>query len=116
MRTVQQHHSHRTRRALVPLVAALALGGGVGLAACGNDDGPNGTDDTSVVDDVETFDESLIVGLPYDEATEVAEAEGFELRIAREDGEDLALTMDFIPNRVNVEVEDGIVTQVLNQG
>lgn len=116
MRTTAPHLPRPTRHVLVPFVAAaLALGAGVGVTACGNDDGPDTSDDI-VVDDVLPFDESLIVGLPLDEATEAAEAEGFVLRTAREDGEDLALTMDFVPNRVNVEVTDGVVTGVVSQG
>lgn len=116
MRTSADHPSRPIRRVLVPFVAAaLALGAGVGMTACGGDDGPDGSDDI-IVDDVLPFDESLIIGLPLDEATEAAEAEGFILRTAIEDGEMLALTMDFVTNRVNVEVTDGVVTGVVSQG
>lgn len=105
----------RARRTLVPLVALLALGAGAGLAACGGDDGPD-TTDPAVVDDVLPFDESIVVGLPLDEAVAAAEAEGFMVRTAIEDGEPLALTMDFVTNRINVEVADGIVVGVVSQG
>lgn len=115
-----QHCPSRIRRALVPVVAVLALGAGAGLSACGGDDDapvsdPAATDSVDV-DDVPDFDESIIVGLSFDEAAEAAEAEGFVLRIAIEDGEDQVLTMDFVTNRVNVEVDDGTVVRVVSQG
>jgi hypothetical protein len=58
----------------------------------------------------------LLVGLPEDEATEVAEACGWILRVVRRDGEDLPATRDFRPNRVNVEVTDDEVTAIVNTG
>ena len=117
MRTREQHITAPARRAVLPLIAVLGLGLGVGLAACGGDDAPDGAgDDSAVVDDVLPFDSSLIIGLPLAEAEEAAEAEGFVLRTAIEDGEPLALTMDFVTNRVNVEVTDGVVTGVVSQG
>ncbi len=39
-----------------------------------------------------------------------AEAEGFVLRVTKEDGEFMPATMDLNPGRLNLEVEDGIVT------
>ena len=58
----------------------------------------------------------MLVGLTEDEAAEAAEALGWEVRVANLDGEDQALTMDLRPNRVNVAVEDGEVTEVLDIG
>ena len=109
-----QHRRSKIRRAFVPVVAVLALGAGAGLSACGGDDDGPATDPTEV-DDVLPFDASIVVGLPFDEASEAAEAEGFVLRIAIEDGEPLALTMDFVTNRVNVAVDDGEVVGVVSQ-
>jgi hypothetical protein len=62
------------------------------------------------------FDESSVVGLSVDEATKVAEGSGWSVRVARQDGEDLALTMDFLPSRLNVAVEAGVITEVLSVG
>ena len=62
------------------------------------------------------FDESSVVGMPVDEATKVAEGSGWSVRVARQDGEDLALTMDFLPSRLNVAVEAGVITEVLSVG
>ena len=56
------------------------------------------------------------IGLPLDEFTKAAEELGLTVRVAREDGEDLALTMDYQPNRLNVEVADGVVTGVVSVG
>jgi hypothetical protein len=63
----------------------------------------------------ETADE-LLVGLTEDEATEAAEACGWILRVVQRDGEELPMTMDLRPNRVNVEVTDGEVTAIVNTG
>lgn len=107
----------RSVRPLAVVVSVFALG--AGLAACGDDapDEPPATApaDGDVNDDVDEameFDDDLIVGLPVDEAEQVADDEGFVFRIAVLDGEDQMLTMDFVPNRVNVAVDDGIVTGV----
>jgi hypothetical protein len=58
----------------------------------------------------------LVVGLTEDEAEEALEECGWTMRVGRRDGEDLAMTMDFRPERVNVEVTDGEVTEVLSIG
>jgi hypothetical protein len=63
----------------------------------------------------ESADE-LLTGLTEDEATEAAEACGWILRVVRRDGEDLPVTLDFRPNRVNVEVTAGEVTAIVNTG
>jgi hypothetical protein len=58
----------------------------------------------------------VLVGLTEDEAAEAAEALGWEVRVMRRDGEDLPITMDLRQNRVNVEVTDGEVTEVVQIG
>ncbi len=52
----------------------------------------------------------LPIGL--DEFTAQAEALGYEVRIASEDGELRSLTEDFSLERVNVAVEDGQVVEI----
>ena len=128
------------RTSLRPL-AALAVAITFGAAACGDDspDASNSADtteasDTTVapdtteapgttVDAPEPGDEPtvetaapVLVGLTEDEATEAAEALDWEIRVTNIDGEDQAVTMDLRPNRVNVAVVDGEVTEVLNIG
>jgi hypothetical protein len=62
------------------------------------------------------FDGSTVVGLTVDEASKLAEASGWTVRVAREDGVDLALTMDYNETRLNVVVEAGVVTEVVSIG
>ena len=50
------------------------------------------------------------------EATAVLESRGLTLRVAREDGVDLAVTEDFSSSRVNVAVDAGVVTAVVSIG
>jgi hypothetical protein len=52
---------------------------------------------------------AAFVGLTTADAVAAAETEGRAWRIASEDGESFALTMDYVPTRVNFEVEAGIV-------
>lgn len=58
----------------------------------------------------------LLVGLNEEEATAAAEEQGWTLRVARRDDEDLAMTMDLRPNRVNVEITDGQVSAIISTG
>lgn len=125
-------------------VALLAVAITFGAAAC-SDDSPNASDTTEVSATTEATDTTeapgttegtettveapepgdeptvetatpVLVGLTEDEAAEAAEALGWEVRVIRIDGEDQAMTMDLRPNRVNVAVEDGEVTEVLQIG
>lgn len=57
-----------------------------------------------------------LTGLTVDEATRVAEQSGWSVRVVREDGVDLAVTMDFRENRMNVAVVDGLVTELVSIG
>jgi hypothetical protein len=50
-----------------------------------------------------------IVGLSVPEATERAQADGVILRVVRGDGAPLWGTADRRPNRVNVDVEHGLI-------
>jgi hypothetical protein len=53
-----------------------------------------------------------IIGLREDEAMKVAASNGWEFRVSARDGEQYMLTTDYIPNRVNVVIVDGEVTEV----
>lgn len=123
-------------------VASLAVAITFGAAAC-SDDGPNASNDSDTTEASETTDAGgdttetpentaevpeaggeptvetatpVLVGLAEDEATEAAEALGWEVRVIRREGEDLPMTMDLRTNRVNVEVTDGKVTEVIQIG
>ena len=113
-------------------VAAVLTGAVVLVAGgCGGDDGvDDGVDgtvttvvDESPVDTVEWVDDApdvadaeILIGLRLDDAEALAGDEGWEVRVAVLDGEELFLTMDYVANRVNVEVTDGIVTGIVNFG
>lgn len=76
---------------------------------------PGPTDSTDAPEpppliDQETAD--TLVGLSEDDATANAEANGWIVRIAERDGEKFPLTADWVENRVNLVVDDGIVIGV----
>lgn len=92
--------------------------GGDTTEAPGTTDGTETTVEAPQAGDEPTVETAtpVLVGLTEDEAAEAADALGWEVRVIRRDGEDLAMTMDLRPNRVNVEVTDGEVTEVLQIG
>jgi hypothetical protein len=99
------------------------------MSACGDDD-----DDSSGVATTEapapedsgsagsvSIDVPEVIGESVEDATATLEDAGLTLRVVRRDGEDLAVTADFIETRVNVAVEtqdDGteVVTEVVSTG
>jgi hypothetical protein len=58
----------------------------------------------------------VLVGLAEDEAAKVAEGNGWTMRVAERDGEELMVTTDWQSNRVNVAVRSGRITEVLSVG
>lgn len=106
-------------------IAAAAVAGAFGLAACGGGpgdpaSGPSApapsapaldagqSDGTVPVGHV--LDGGQFVGLPLDAAASWAEELGRQWRVGREDGVDLPVTADFIAGRITFTVEDGVVT------
>jgi len=59
------------------------------------------------------YRESEYVGLSLADAEAKAKENGVEFRIAEQDGEAKALTMDIRPGRVNAVVNSGVVTSVV---
>ena len=59
---------------------------------------------------------AALAGLTEAEATAVAEANGWTMRVVELDGESLPVTMDFQFNRVNVAVTGGVVTAATSIG
>lgn len=57
-----------------------------------------------------------VVGYCVVAAQELAKTFGYEVRVVRQDGVDLAITADLNPNRINVVVENGAVASVLDIG
>ncbi|GIU88366.1 MAG: hypothetical protein KatS3mg009_2881 [Acidimicrobiia bacterium] len=105
------------RRAAAAGVSVLALAG------CGDDDptdrgeeattGPSSTPSTvdggaqDAPGDLDAY-----VGLAVEEAGARADAEGRPWRVVKEDGEDLPVTLDYVPERLDFEVEGGVVVRV----
>jgi hypothetical protein len=55
---------------------------------------------------------NALVGLSEAEATKVATGKKWLVRVAKRDGEEFMLTMDYVTNRVNFTVVAGVVTEV----
>ncbi|MEX0620795.1 MAG: hypothetical protein WD181_04370 [Solirubrobacterales bacterium] len=69
--------------------------------------------------DVEgSWDAEVLTGRTVEEATTIAAENGCEVRVGRQDGVDLAVTMDFRPNRLNFDVEgsDQRIIQIMGVG
>lgn len=102
------------------LVIGLTVGTLLLLSSCGDDDetSDDSSTETTIGVDVDVPD---IIGATVPDATTTLEDADLTLRVVRRDGEDLAATADYVPDRVNVAVEtqdDGseIVTEVVSVG
>lgn len=62
------------------------------------------------------LDATKLVDLELEAAEMAAQAVGCSVRVVIEDGEGLARTEDFRPDRVNVETEDGVVIAIESLG
>lgn len=84
------------------------------VAGCGSDSGVSTSardkskETTTTTTDTGTADD--YVGLTKEAAIAKAEANRRPWRIAREDGESFLLTQDYVPNRVDFEIDNGKVT------
>lgn len=58
-------------------------------------------------------DPASYIGLDLDAAGARADEQGRPWRVVRQDGEDLIVTADFNPNRLNFTVDDGVVTDAV---
>lgn len=106
-------------------IAAVAVAGAIGLAACGGRadqpaSAPSAPAPAEPILDAgqaggtvlagQTLDGGQLVGMPLDVAISWVEEQGRQWRVGREDGVDLAVTADLVPGRVTFTVEDGVVT------
>lgn len=100
----------------------LILVGALALAGCGDDDASDadatgagsasGAGEAAATPECIGPDEDLLdeyVGLSEDEAAELAEEQGLQLREVGRDGECAVVTMDLRDDRVNVEYVDDVV-------
>lgn len=52
------------------------------------------------------------IGLSLEEAKKLADERGLLSRVMRLDKENFVLTCDYYPDRVNLEIDEGVVTNV----
>ena len=57
-----------------------------------------------------------LVGKSLPDARKFAADQGFRIRVMARDGESLLGTCDYRSNRINVETNEGCVTQILKMG
>jgi hypothetical protein len=102
-------------------IRALAVAAILVVAVgCGGDDDDDDassasatTTTTATTETSVTSDEiSGYTGLTVEEAGAQADEEGRPWRVVKEDGKELAVTLDYNEQRLNFEVEDGVVTAV----
>jgi len=98
-------------RSVVGVMTGLLLV--LAVAACGSEGtepGAGAPDTTAPLDD---RDSDSFIGLTVEAAAERAEAQERVWRVVREDGVDLIITMDFLADRLNFSVEDGVVVDAV---
>ena len=115
----------RTRGLFVPLItASLAV---VLVAACGSDSddasrsaaSPVASPTVTLPPPTQSLDadpdqdvvSAALVGLTKEQAEEVAADAGYTVRVTIEDGQMFPMTMDYRTDRINIEVENGVVTR-----
>lgn len=58
------------------------------------------------------MNEKDLIGLSEIDARKIVTDNGFKLRVIRKDGKNYAGTCDLNPNRFNIAIENGIITEV----
>ena len=64
------------------------------------------------MEEITNEEANTLLGMSEQEANTTAEANGWVVRIAARDGEQFALTMDYNPKRVNLTIDNGVVSDV----
>ena len=88
------------------------------LGACGSTAGGSATpagssaaaSDKAAPSSTATLATEAVIGMTVDEATAWANERGMTVRVVKLDGESLPGTKDYRPERINVEVENGVIT------
>jgi hypothetical protein len=105
-------------RRKTPFVFAGLLAFTVVIGACGDDDSDASSSTTTTsttpssapLTSADEFTEYL--GLTEADAQAQAESDGLPSRVVEREGEELPVTLDFNPDRLNFVIEDGVVVQV----
>lgn len=100
--------------ALSALVLILAKSTGSDTGSGETPGAPNAFDCTR--GDPKAFSLSDVEGKPLREVESWAESKGWTVRVVVKDGEPLATTADYSPDRVNTQVEAGVVTRYCGNG
>ena len=105
-----------TRRRTATVVTALAVSATLGLVGCGGGDGGDRSDESGRGNrPTETTGTGAVadsyVGLTKRAAIAKADASDTPWRITREDDEQFMVTQDYVPDRLNFEIDDGTVTK-----
>lgn len=108
--------STRSTRAAVAIVA-MSLVGGIALAGCSSDSASEAapSEEATMVEAgsdpamLALCEQMIADGLTADEATALAEENGYIARVGTIDGEPQAVTMDYRVDRFTFEVADGVV-------
>jgi len=99
------------RIGLLAVVGGLAVVAVGGLVGCGGEPAARTDRRAAAADATDATDPQSYVGRTTRAAIAEAEAAGVPWRITREDDEWFIVTMDFSPNRMNLEIDDGVVTR-----
>lgn len=108
--------STRSTRAAVGIVAAVLVGG-IALTGCSSDSASESapSEEATMVEAgsdpamLALCDQMVADGLTVDEATALAEENGYIARVGTIDGEPQAVTMDYRVDRFTFDVADGVV-------
>lgn len=102
----------RIRRAgLLAMVAVLGVVAAGGLVGCGSDPAARTDRRAAATDATDPADPQSYVGRTRAQATATANAAGIRWRITRVDDESNMVTQDYDANRLNFEIDDGVVTR-----
>lgn len=66
--------------------------------------------------DNDSLDKSELIGLTVNEANTVARKYGYSVYITEDDGEGLGKHPDYDPRRINVAMNNGIITRLRGMG
>ncbi len=101
------------------VLAALLLAGLL-LMACGEDEEASVPRPAEPIwcpkDKAGGFDARDVLGLRFEEAERLAKDNACTVRMVQRDGQGLPVTKDLRFNRINVAVDDGVVTAVASIG